>query len=445
MIEIQSGYTPISWQEKMHSSEWVYAWFLSGKGAGKTRAGIEELIACAVEFPGTRYIIGRKTLPSLKDSTWREFLSVIPQELIAESNKAERNVTLTNGSVFMGRPLDEMKKFESIEIAGGLVDEVDEVEKEIIDTLKSRMRQMIEHNGKRTQPRYRFIMISNPPDEDHWLVDLFFHIKPKNHVVFQSTTFENQANLPEGYIDQLKSIYSPEMQQRMIYGQLGKVHKGRPVFPQFTTGNFIRPQEFDPKLPVYRCLDFGFNRPACVWLQFYGKQLRVLGEQMGQRIYLDDFLRDKIFPYERDVLGLKDSTVYKAFCDPAGSQESDKGRTSIEILNDHGISPIYRKTRIEEGIKALKNYLDTKEGTEPCFIIHPRCQILIEAFRGGYHRLDGVDDPAKDGYYDHLVDALRYGAVHLYKRMRFGSMEATFRDTIGRATYKSKVSSYRRE
>lgn len=403
MIEVQSSYEPIAWQKKMHESNWRWAWFLGAKGSAKTRAALEELIACAVEYPGTRYIIARKTLPSLKDSTWREFLAIIPQELIADNNKADRNVTLTNGSVFMGRPLDEIKKFESMEITGFFIDEGDEIEKEMHDTLKTRVRQKILVDGVKIEPQYRGILASNPPDEDHWLVDVFFHMKPANHQVFQSTTFDNQANLPEGYIDLLRQTYSPEMQQRMIYGQLGKVHKGRPVFPQFARGNYIRPFQAEPKIPVYRCLDFGFNRPACVWLQVVGKQLRVLGESMGQRIYLDDFLKQKVFAYERDVLQLPDETKYLAFCDPAGSQESDKGKTSVEILNDHGIYPVYRRTKIEEGIKALKSYLDTQEEQDPCFIIHPRCQILIEGFRGGYHRLDGVDEPAKDGYYDHCL------------------------------------------
>ncbi len=408
MIEILSPYNPIAWQEKMHGTNWENAWLLGGKGGGKTKSAIEELLACAMEFPGTRYIIGRKTLPSLKDSTWREFITSVPEGLISDYNKNDRNVTLHNGSVFMGRPLDEMKKFESIEIAGFLLDEVDEVEKEIWDTLKTRVRQMVVVNGVRTKPRYRNIVVSNPPDEDHWLVDTFFSIKPKGHTVFQSTTFDNAQNLPDGYIDTLKATYSEDMQQRMIFGQLGKVHRGRPVFPQFARGNFIRTFEIDPKLPLYRSFDFGFNRPACVWIQIFGTQIRVVGEQLGKRIYLDDFVREKVLPYERDVLRVPEKIIFRAFCDPHGSDESDKGRTSTEILNDFGIFPIHRRTRIQEGIKAIKHFLDTQHEDEhkqmvPNFMIHPRCTNLIEGFRGGFHRLDGEDEPFKDNHYDHCL------------------------------------------
>lgn len=413
--------------------------------SAKTRCGIEELIACAMESPGTRYIIARKTLPSLRDSTWNEFENVLPDGLVRYSNKNERLVELVNGSVFLGRPLDDPKKFESIEISGFLVDEGDEIEEPMYTTLQSRVRQMLtDASGKRYQPRYRGIIASNPPEEDHWLVRKFMDIKPKGHVVFQSATFDNVANLPTGYIDHLKSIYTPDMQQRMIYGQLGKVHKGRPVFPQFSRGNYIVPMQIDPKMPVYRCFDFGFNRPACVWLQIYGGQVRVIGEMLGQRIYLDDFLREKIFPYEADVLGLNSGTVFRGFCDPAGSQESDKGKSSIEILNEHGIFPVYRKTRIEEGIKAVKHFLDSADNGEPNFQVHPRCTKLIEGFRGGYHRLDGEESPNKDGFYDHLFDALRYGAVHIHKRLKWGSMQAVVNEMEDGVSY-GKRTGYRRE
>lgn len=442
MIEIVSSYIANEWQAKMHGTDWTDAWFLGGKGGGKSRGAIEELLACAIEFPGTSYIIGRKTLPSLKDSTWKEFINVIPDGLIKDYNKNDRNVILHNDSMFMGRPLDEMKKFESIEIAGFLLDEVDEVEKEIYDTLKTRVRQMVMVNGVRTKPRYRSMVVSNPPEEDHWLVDNFFSIKPKGSIVFQSTTFDNAKNLPDGYVETLKSTYSPDMQQRMIYGQLGKVHKGRPVFPQFARGNYIKAFDIDPKLPLYRSFDFGFNHPACVWLQIYNQQIRVVGELMGKRIYLDDFLKDKVFPFEGEKLGLTPKIQLRAFCDPRGSDETDKGMTSVSILNDFGIFPIYRRTRIEEGIKAIKHFLDTQTEGEPNLVIHPRCTILIEALRGGYHRLDKDDTPNKDNYYDHLVDAMRYGAIHLYKRMRFGDAQQVFDNVPARV---SPRTGYRRE
>lgn len=419
-IDIYSEYQALPWQHKMHSGNWTHGCLAGGKGGGKTRAGIEELKMCALEYPGTDYVIGRKTLPSLKDTTYKEFLSCTPDELIKDHNKTDRTITLINKSRFLFRPLDEPKKFDSLQISGFLIDEADEIDQDVYDTLKSRMRQMLP--GKKL-PLYRSFLILNPCEETHWIPQLFLHNKPKDSEIFFSSTMENQENLPPGYVEQLMSIYSPAMQARMIHGMFGKVHRGNPVFPQFKEGNFIWPCEPIKDHPIYRGFDFGYNNPACIWLQFIDGQARVLAECIGNKIYLDDFLTKKVFPLQMKLWG--EWPKYHDFCDPRGSDESDKGKTSVDILNDFGIYPIYRRTTIEEGIKAIKGLLDTKAADGfPNFTINNRCQNLIEGFNGGYHRENGEDSPLKDGTYDHAMDALRYVLIHLTRRMRFNKMQS---------------------
>src|SRR6267142_114717 len=424
MSEIENQYVPNGWQTKMHMSHWVWGCLVGGKGSGKTRSGIEELKACALEFPKTSYLIGRKTLPSLKDTTWREFIDCLPHGIIKDYNKAERVVELINGSLFLGRSLDEPKKLESLTLSGFLIDESEEIDKVYFDVLKTRVRQILRINGKKITPRYRGILALNPCDEDHWIPDLFTKIKPKDHAIFFSSTLDNLENLPDFYVDNLKSTYTPDMQQRMIFGMFGRVHRGRPVFAEFSRGNYIEGITPQDNLVIFRGWDFGYNNPACVWLQFVDGQVRVLAEKLGRKIYLDDFIKEcrqlekEIFPQH---------FIWNDFCDPHGSDETDKGKTSVEIMNDAGIYPLHRRTRIEEGIKAMRECLNTKgQDGHANFIIHPRCRNLIEGLRGGYHREDGKDDPVKDGFYDHLMDALRYTVVALVRRHKFNRMATTF-------------------
>lgn len=436
-IDIYSEYTPLPWQIAMHSADWKHGCFAGGKGGGKTRAGIEELKQCAFEYPGSTWLIGRKTLPSLKDTTYREFLECTPDELIKDHNKSDRNVTLINDSQFIFRPLDEVKKFDSLKISGFLIDEADEIDKEIYDTLKSRVRQILIVSGKKVYPRYRTILILNPCEEDHWIPQTFLHNLPPDSRLFQSSSMDNAENLPPDYVDELKRIYTPDMQQRMIHGMFGKVHKGRPVFPQFGRGQFIRNIEPLADWPIYRGWDFGFNNPACIWLQFVNGQARILAEKVGKKVYLDDFVKEQCLVLQEELFKAppwnpasgppQAPWKFRDFCDPHGSDESDKGKTSVEILNEFGIYPVHRRTRIQEGIKAIKGLMDTMDSSgDPNFLIHPRCNNLIEGLRGGYHRADGEEEPEKDGYYDHAMDAMRYPLVHLVRRTKFNQMQSVF-------------------
>src|SRR5690606_9033139 len=109
---------PNSWQRKFHEGDWRFCCLVSGKGAGKTFAAIQELLVCALETPRSTYLIGRKTLPSLRDSTWKAFLEIINPKIVKHQTKNPMIVEIINGSQIIGRPLDEMKKFDSMEIAG---------------------------------------------------------------------------------------------------------------------------------------------------------------------------------------------------------------------------------------------------------------------------------------------------------------------------------------
>lgn len=414
-MEIEINYLPNKWAEKFHSSSNRNCALVGGLGSGKTVAMVEELKALALENPGFTYLIGRKTLPSLRDTTMKTFFARMEDGLIKKYDKTHSIVTLINGSEFIFRPLDDMEKMKSLEIAGFGIDEANEISQDMYNTLKGRVRQKV----KNKEPKlYKTIIVLNPTEEDHWIPQLFLHVKPPNHQLFSSTTLDNLHNLPDGYIDELKATFTKDMQQRMIYGLFGKVFKGRPVFPQFQRGDYVKPVQYDPTLPLLRGWDFGYNRPVCVWGQMRNTQIVILHAIMGKEIYLKDFVKDEVIPLQMSLFGyLKLKPI--DFCDPRGSDESDKGKSSVQVLNEMNIYPAYRRTWIEEGLNIMKGLMDTvhPDTQESNFLIHPRAKDLVEAFKGGYHR-DGEDKPVKDGFYDNLMDATRYLCLHAVQRAK---------------------------
>lgn len=417
--EIVNGYKPNAWQVKYHTSPNRHICLAGGMGSGKSLAAVQEHLQLALEYPGSLWLIGRKTLPSLKDTILRTFINAVPEKLIADYNKAHLNIKLINGSEFIFRPLDDEEKLKSLEISGFVVDEANEIGEDIFIRLKDRMRQKLPGGGS---PRFRSTIMLNPGDEDHWIPQMFLFRRPFLHELIPSSTFENMENLPDDYVDELQTMYSKDKQQRLIYGMFGKIHTGRPVYPQFNNGNYIRDIQFNPKLPVVRSFDFGYNRPAVVWAQMERGQIRILAELLGKSIYLEDFLKEQVFPYQETLFGV--DVRYMDFCDPRGSDASDKGKTSIDILREHGIRPAYRRTWIEEGVKAVKQCMDTidKPSGLPNYIIHPRCKNIIEGNKGGYCREEGEEMPKKDGFFEHLQDCQRYLIMHCLQRSKIQAL-----------------------
>jgi hypothetical protein len=85
-----------------------------------------------------------------------------------------------------------------------------------------------------------------------------------------------------------------------------------------------------------------------------------------------------------------------------------------------------RKTDMEMGFNIIRSLLVREVGLPdgtivPGMTIDRKCTILIEGFMGGYHYPEVPDGKAQKvkpdggGYYEHLMDALRYIIICMYK------------------------------
>jgi hypothetical protein len=110
--------------------------------------------------------------------------------------------------------------------------------------------------------------------------------------------------------------------------------------------------------------------------------------------------------------------------DPAGAQETDKGSSTAILFLQFGIMINHRFSYIEEGLKMIDQKLLVQEDGSPGILIDPINTDLIDGFAGGYEldsqaiaKTDNVkllSRPKKDGFFDHLMDALRYTFVNLF-------------------------------
>ena len=184
------------------------------------------------------------------------------------------------------------------------------------------------------------------------------------------------------------------------------------VFDQFDPSIHIQPVDYDPNLPLYRSLDFGFVNPfVCLWIQVDNDGLvRVIDEYVRSRATIDVHAAEI---KSRSSGG--EEKIAATFCDPAGAGVNDVTGTSVvRELRELGIVTRFRRSSILNGIELIRRAIRSGEG-QSALIISPKCQRLIEALQC-YHYPDfgGAADelPLKDGLYDHPIDALRYFFVN---------------------------------
>ncbi len=192
------------------------------------------------------------------------------------------------------------------------------------------------------------------------------------------------------------------------------------VFDGFDPSIHARTVDYDPNLPLFRSLDFGFVNPfVCLWLQVDSAGLvRVIDEYVRSRATVDVHAaeiksRSASLTAGRTPIGEEQITA--TFCDPAGAGVNDVTGTSVvRELREMGIVTRFRRSSILEGIELIRRAIRDGSGRSS-LVISPKCQRLIEALQC-YHYPDfgtAADElPLKDGLYDHPIDALRYFFVN---------------------------------
>jgi hypothetical protein len=190
------------------------------------------------------------------------------------------------------------------------------------------------------------------------------------------------------------------------------------VFEDFDADVHVGQIDYDPALPLYRTMDFGYINPfVCLWIQpDYDGTIRIIDEYYRSRapiaVHAEEVKR---------ITPCDESKVAATFCDPAGAGRNDvTGTSAVRELYNIGIRTKYRRSGIAEGIELVRAAMRDGLGKSK-LIISPRCPRLIEALQF-YHYPDAAatgsdaELPDKDGIFDHPIDALRYFFVNYQKK-----------------------------
>ena len=185
------------------------------------------------------------------------------------------------------------------------------------------------------------------------------------------------------------------------------------VFDEFDPAIHVQPVDYDPSLPLYRTLDFGFVNPfVCLWIQVDSTGVvRVIDEYIRSRATIDVHAAE----IKSRIPGGQEQ-VAATFCDPAGRSVNDvTGTSAVRELRALGSMVRFRRSGILEGIELIRRAIRDGCG-QSTLIISPRCQRLIEAMQCYHYPEPGSaaagELPLKDGIHDHPIDALRYFFVN---------------------------------
>lgn len=221
--------------------------FSGGMSAGKSLAFIIKLILLSQMFPGSHFLIGRKTQGNAEDTFMKDFMEVCPAGIYTHQ-KGYHKILFSNGSEAEFWGLDALQSGASTDIKKAeqklkshnftfiFNDQLEEIEMKVYDAEQSRMRRrMCKHSAEemevkrdkqgnavyevcKTCGKYTFNQFNSTTNPaNFWAYDFFkVHPRPNTHLI-EVSTLDNKAHLSEQFIQ--NELLKPEAYKaKYFYG-----------------------------------------------------------------------------------------------------------------------------------------------------------------------------------------------------------------------------------
>lgn len=455
-------------------------------GSGTSSASMMKLYSIAMEqWPSpdtglrhTRWGVVRNTYPDLRNTTVKTWLDWFPEEIYGRFywDRPFRHLIrvgdlLLEAHFFALDSADDIRKMRSLEVTGWLFNELEFIEKDVVDEAESRTGRFpaVKDGGARWDG---VIADMNAPREDHWVPlmmgevpvpdswteeERLSHRKPEKWAYFVQPpamlevkdaagvvtgyTLNEQAEnllwLKPGYYEEKIQGKTKQWIDSRVLNRITVFVDGKPVWQQFSADSHVAltPLQPLPGWPVYVGLDFGRN-PAMVIGQLVNGRWRIFGElsahDVGASIFaplvkryltqrLGRWSASRLMEARRDregVYEIDDPFGVHFYGDPKGQDGTQADETTAyDVFRSHDMpvdpAPV-KNNHIQTRINAVESVMIGMTNGQPRFLLcGTNCRTLKVACEGGYHfaRIKGTSrhkpEPEKDRYSD-IADALQY-------------------------------------
>lgn len=277
---------------------------------GKTFAGLGALLLLAKVYPGSKWVVVRNTLQTLKLNTIPSFKKICPASFIKNYNQDTQTVRLTNESqiIFLGENFTddkELNRFKGLECNGFLLEEINELQQK---TLYKAVERAGSHIIPK-QPKPLILATCNPTH--NWVKDLFYdrwklNNLPTNWLYIPSKITDNPF-IPEDYKESLKTMPTYEYEVFVNGNWDLQERTGAEFYKYFSLDKHVKLCHYNPDLPLHISWDENVNPYLpCGLFQLQGKEIRFIDLILGinPNNTIKDVCREFAFKYKEHKAGL---------------------------------------------------------------------------------------------------------------------------------------------
>jgi hypothetical protein len=347
-------------------SEDKYPFLLGGYGSGKTYGFCIFALKQCSKNAGKTILLAEPTYPMIRDVLQPCFELVLKQagfdyDYTATSTKYRVYWKQGWCDVIM-RSCESYLRWAGLNLAAGGIDEADQLRDDRAwKMLLSRLRDgnTLTAFGSGTPEGFKFVYKywgNNPID---------------GYKLIRGRT-EDNIMLPEEFIKSLKDNYDENLLKAYLNGEFVNLQQGATYY-QFTREKNVRPNTYNPTLPVRCAIDFNVSPMACSLFHITKgnkPELQVFAEIELHHGGGAEIITERMV---QEIKGRYPSNKYIAYPDPANQRHTSALHTDHDILRQGGfeirVKP--KAPRVVDRVNAVNKLCEDN------FIIDPSCKGLI--------------------------------------------------------------------
>lgn len=377
------------------SGKYSFITFGGAIRGGKSYGLLATFILLSKIFPGSRWAIVRKDLPTIKKNLYPSWDKIKPTKFIKSHNHDTHEVTFKNDSkiIFFPESFDtdkDLNRWRGLEVNGFGFEEINECQQQSLFKAFERAGSYIIKNAK-VQPKPIVLSTCNPTNG--WFKDLVYEpfkngtLRTGWHYI-QSRIYDNLPLLKEqpDYLPSLQANLNRYEFEVFVEGNWDiQLKTGGEFYKCFELNKHVKPVNYNPDIPLHISWDDNVNPYLpCGIFQIEGKTIKMIDEISGitpgntVKSVCQEFVRR--YPSHKSGLFIYgDATANKQ------DTKLEKGYNFFRLIMDNlaEYKPTNRVLASNPSVVMRGNWINTvfeKNYGDLTFIIGENCRTAINDF-----------------------------------------------------------------
>lgn len=269
-------------QESFVLSQATFPAFCGGFGSGKSAAAIARAVRLLRYFPTCDVAYYLPTYGLVEDIAYQRF-PVLFEERGAPFKLNRQTATIQLGKQrLLFRTMDNPDRIVGYEVAHSILDELDTLP---IDKARNVWNKVIARNRQKAITKAgrvarNTVAVATTPEGFRFVYERWVKLGGPGYELYRARTMENSANLPDGYIDNLRNTYPSNLLAAYLDGEFVNLTAGS-VYPEFGRNLNASRETIQPGEPLHIGMDFNVEHMAAVVFVLRDGNPHAVGEVTG--------------------------------------------------------------------------------------------------------------------------------------------------------------------